>query len=279
MKERISLTIEKELLREIDRITKSIYRSRSDAFESIVRSYLRGQRHAVILAGGEAKNLYIRELRTYRPLVSIGDRLLIEDSIAKCRLAGFVNISIIGSPLLLAKLYEVLGDGEQLGVTLNYIQEKKLQGSAKTLALARSVITSDFLFLPCDFYFDLDLASLYAFHRQQNTIATIGVFAGTTHSWRRGIVTLDGPLIMNYEERPKVPQTTLIGLFLGFMKPDIFTQIPPGTLNWSLQDDVFPRLAHKKQLAGCSVSGSWVNVHTKADVEAVKRLTNTAHQH
>ena len=56
------------------------------------------------------------------------------------------------------------------------------------------------------------------------------------------------------------------------MRPEIFNYIPPGDVHWSLQEDVFPRLAKEGKLIGYPIMGNWINVHTKEDVEKVKSL-------
>jgi len=273
MKERISLTLESELIKEIDsQIDGIITRSRSNAIEKILKKHVTERKTAVILAGGNPENLFMKELNTYRPLVNIGKRSLIEDIIIKCRKVGFTNIAIIGFSTLISKLYEALGDGRKYGVNINYIEENRGLGSAKTLELAREYLKTDFLFLPCDHWFDFDLEKLQKFHLMQNGIVTLGIHAKTSFDWKTSIVVLDGYKIVDYEEFPKKPKTHLISVFIGFMKKDIFNYTPPGQVKWSLQENVFPKLAKEKKLVGYPIAGNWVNIHTKKDVEKVKQI-------
>jgi NDP-sugar pyrophosphorylase family protein len=227
---------------------------------------------AVILAGGNPEKLLIKELDTYRPLVKIGERKLIEDVISKCRESGFVNIYIVGFASLVAKLYETLGNGKKYGVNITYVEENKELGSAKTLELVKNYIKADFLFLPCDHWFDFDLKKLYEFHLSQNGIVTLGIHTRTTFDWRAGIVELDGYKIINFEEHPKKPKTKLSSIFIGFARPDVFNYIPPGEVRWSLQENLFPRLAKEGKLVGYPIAGNWVNIHTKQDVEKVIQI-------
>jgi NDP-sugar pyrophosphorylase family protein len=48
--------------------------------------------------------------------------------------------------------------------------------------------------------------------------------------------------------------------------------IPPLEIYWSLQKDLFPKFAKEGKLIGYPISGNWVNVHSKEDVEKVKSL-------
>lgn len=267
------MTLDEKILKEIDKSVDGIFvRSRSDAIEKILKGHMADRKTAVILSSGDPESLVVKGLDTYRPLVKVGKQTLIEDTISKCRAAGFTNIIIIGAPVVIAKLYEVLGGGEKEGVGITYIEETKSRGSAKTLELAKKYIKTDFLFLPSDFYIGFDLKKLLDFHKMNNGTVTIGVHTRTTYNWGRGIVDLDGYKIVSYEEKPKKPKTRLIGIFTGYMKPEIFDTIPPGDVYWSLQEHIFPRLAKEGRLIGFPIAGEWVNVHTKEDVANANEL-------
>jgi len=165
-----------------------------------------------------------------------------------------------------------LGNGEKLGVNMIYIEEAKELGTAKTLELAKKNLKGDFLFLPCDHFFDIDLKELYQFHLTHEGVATLGIHAKTSFDWNTSIVVLKGFRIIDYEEFPKVPKTHLISIFIGFMNDEIFDSIPPGDIHWSLQENLFPKLAKDGQLVGYPISGNWVNVHSRKDVEKVSNI-------
>ena len=273
MKKRVSLSLDSSLIKEIDSSVDGIViRSRSDAIEKILRQYVMQKKTAVILAGGKPEKLFIKELDVYRPLVKIRKETLIENNILKCREAGFTNIVIVGSSIIISKIYEVLGDGKKYDVNIIFVEESKSLGSAKTLEFAKNYLKGDILFLPCDHYFDFDLKKLYKFHLTQNGIVTLGIHAKTSFDWKTSVVVMDGYKIIDYEEKPKIPKTHLISIFIGFIKSDVFNFIPPGEVYWSLQEHLFPKLAKEGKLIGYPIAGSWVNVHTKKDVEKVIEL-------
>lgn len=273
MKKRISLTIDEEIISKLDKkIDGIVTKSRSNAIEKILRDHLTGQKTAVILAGGEPQKLYLDESDILRPCVNIGKTTLIEDTVAKCREAGFSNIIIVGFPTVISKIYEILGNGEKYKAKIIYIEEKKSLGSAKTLELAINYIKSDFLFLSSTFYIGFDLRKLAEFHNTYGSIATIGVHARTSYDWRKSIIDMEGYKIISFEENPKKPKTKLAGVLAGFMKPEIFNYIPPGEVYWSLQENIFPKLSTEDKLVGFHIGGNWVNVHNKNDVKKVSEL-------
>lgn len=270
MKERVSLTLDSNIVKEIDGMVDGIIiRSRSNAIEKVLKDHLVERKTAVILAGGNPDKLFVKELDCYRPLVRIGRVKLIEDIITKCRGAGFNNIIVVGFPIVISRLYEALGNGDKYGVGIIYVEESKELGTAKTLERAKKYLKTDFLFIPCDHWFDFDLKSLYDFHLTNNGTTTLAVHTRTSFDWKTSIVEMDGYRIINYEEFPKKPKTHLVSMLMGFMKPDVFNLIPPGEVYWSLQEHIFPKLAKMGKLNGYPIAGKWVNVHSENDIKKI----------
>lgn len=266
MKTRVSITLDSKLLKALDAKVDGIYvKSRSDAVEKILKSQIMGKKTAVILSGGRPEKLFIRALGVYRPLVDVGGTTLIEYIINRCREAGFSNIIIVGFSQVISKMYEAVGNGEKYGVDIRFIEETKELGTAKTLEMAKKYLTDDFLFLPCDSYFDFDLKKLWEFHKSYRGVVTVGIHTRANYKFEKGIVEMDGYHITSYEENPKSPKTQLCDMFIGFMSPEIFNIIPPGEVSWSLQENVFPKLAGEGKLIGYPVAGDWVNVNTRED--------------
>ncbi len=270
MKERVSLTLDSKIIKEVDGMVDGIIvRSRSSAIEKVLKDHLVERKTAILLAGGNPDKIFIKELDCYRPLAKIGKVRLIEDIISKCRSAGFNNIIIVGFPIVISRLYETLGNGEKYDVSIVYVEESKELGTAKTLEHARKYLKTDFLFLPCDHWFDFDIKKLYDFHLLNNGIATLAVHTRTSFDWKTSVVELDGYKIVNYEEFPKKPKTHLISMLIGFMKPEVFNYIPPGEVYWSLQEHIFPKLAGMGKLNGYPIAGKWVNVHNTNDIKKI----------
>lgn len=275
MKTRVSITLDPGIIRELDKTVDGIYvRSRSDAIEKILKDHVMEKKTAVVLAGGNPDGLMVKDLGVYRPLVDIGGMKLIEYIITKCREIGFNNIVIVGFAPVISKIYELTGDGEKYKVNITFVEEKKEHGTAKTLELAKKYLDHDFLFLPCDSYFNFDLGKLWEFHNSYKGTITMGIHTRTTYEWSRGIVEMEGYHITSYEENPKKPKTKLSGVFIGFVKPEVFNMIPPGEVNWSLQENVFPKLAREGKLIGYPIAGDWVNIHSKSDVTDLSKIAS-----
>lgn len=278
MRARISLTIDKNLLKKLESTIDGIrIRSRSNAIENILKEKFSEKNVAVILAGGSEERLRLKNI--YRPLIDIGGRTLIEDAIEKVKKIDFNNILIIGQPKILSAIFKMIGNGKELGVKINYIEEEATLGSAKTLELSKPFIDSTFLFLPCDHYFEFDLKEMLRFHKIQNDIVTLGIYAQTNFDWNTSVVQIDGHKIVDYEEHPKKPKSHLRGIMIGFAEPSIFNYIPPGHVHCSLQENVFQDLSKERKISAFLISGNWVNLHDEKDVQLIKKLINEKETH
>ena len=281
-KQKITISLSPDVLKQVEsRVDRVYIRSRSDAIEKILREHFSRMKRAVILAGGDPERIYIKELNTYTPLVQINEMTLVEDILHKCARAGFDDIIIIGFKDINTQLFNVLGNGDQLGVTIKYVEERKSLGIARTLECARDFLKTDFLMLPGDCYFNFDLAKLHDYHLMHGGIATLAIYSRTDFDYVlhpdlwRGIVELSGANIVLYEEKPEQAKTHLLSTLIGFLSSEVFNYIPEGETPYSLQEEIFPRLAEERRLFGFIFVGDWVNIHTKEDVELVKKLSRT----
>ncbi|MHA2247129.1 MAG: nucleotidyltransferase family protein [Candidatus Hodarchaeales archaeon] len=271
-KTRITITIDPDILKQIDaEIDGTLIRSRSEAIEKFVKQYLGQQRIAIILAGGDPDSLRTIETADYRPLLPINDKTLIEYIIDKIISAGFQKIVIIGHSSLIKAIYSVIAPNKSILESIEFIEESKSLGTAKTLELARGLIKNDFLIVPCDTYFDFNLQGLYNFHLQQDTLATFAIYSRTSFDSKyKGVVELDGFRIISHEEKPNEPKSHLIKTMIGIMSPQIFEYIPPGPVEWRIEIELLSRLIDQKKVLGYPVAGDWFNIHTLKDLALLK---------
>lgn len=274
-KKRFTFTLDQNLISEVDRyIDGENIRSRSEAVEKFLRSFLAEKKSAVILAGGLPDKLLIQELDIYRPLISLPSGLtLIEDSVLKIRSAGWENVFIIGMGPLLTEIYNVLRNGENFGVNISYVEERDALGTAKTLQQVQNLIKSDFLVVPADTYFDLNLSSLLEYHLSYHATTTFAIYSRTIFDSKyKGVVEMEGPLIISHEEKPQKPSSHLIKTFIGIFSPEIFEFIPSGPIKYTLENDVIPNLIKERKCFGYLVSGDWFNIHNKNDFDQLTKF-------
>ncbi len=277
-KQRVTITVDKDLLDEIKSHVDGLrIRSTSEAINNFLKEYLDSKkvRTAVILAGGRPELLLFETKKPFRPLISVdeNDYSLIETTIERCRIFGFTQIFIVGDGTILADIFAKIGDGSRYSTQIEYLEETKALGTAKTIELLKDKVTTDFLIIPCDSYFDFNLSDLFEFHQEQRAVCTLAIYSRTTyHTELAGIVEMRGPRIISHEEHPKNPRSHLVGTLIAVLSPEIFHRIIPGKVNYSLQEDIFPQLIQDRTLYGYLIAGNWVNLHSEHDLEHVRDL-------
>ena len=96
---------------------------------------------------------------------------------------------------------EYFGNGERLGVRINYSREKSALGTAGALSLLSPVPDVPFVVTNGDVITDIRYGELLDFHTRHAASATMAV---RVHEWKHpfGIVQLQGVEIIAFEEKP-----------------------------------------------------------------------------
>ncbi len=262
VKTKISITINEKTLQDIDSIIDNIYiRNRSQAIEHLAKNALGENKNAVILLGGSEENIRISK-DEYRPTARIKKSYVIGMALKKLRENNFKTIFIIARHSLLTKLFEMLKDGTDYGVKINYIEEKSSNGTADSLRLLKGKISTNFLVAYGDVIFNkINIDELWNDHIKQNSIATIMLTTSSKPS-EKGTVRVEGNKVLTFEQKPKKSDIYLVFSPIFVTEPQIFEY--SGS---SLESDVFPELAEKGLLNGHLSSEKEVHIHSRKDIE------------
>jgi mannose-1-phosphate guanylyltransferase len=259
VKEKISITIEESLLKEVDKIVDNIYvRNRSQAIEYFINKSVGEEKTAVILAGGEENELMVGT--EFMIGVKVGGKPLIELAVKKLRGSGFKNIFIIGRERILTKAFEILRDGTAYGAKINYIEEKISKGTANTLKLMKGKINSRFLVVYGDIVFsNVNLEMLWEAHLKENPIATLMLTTSSKPS-EKGTITMEGTKILQFIQKPKESDIYLVFSPIFVAEPELLEHIGN-----SLELDIFPKIAEKGLLRGYLSSEKEMHIHEPGD--------------
>ncbi|MFT4250116.1 MAG: sugar phosphate nucleotidyltransferase [Candidatus Woesearchaeota archaeon] len=245
MKERVTLTIEASVLRQVDaRVDQNTIRNRSHAVELLLREALRGSipETAIILAGS-------RETQIQRVLSKHKEQPILQHNIELLLQAGVQNIYIITSKP--QQLQETIPEYEEI----RYLTETTPLGTAGALHLASPYIETSFLVLNADDYKELSLQDMYAFHTSHAGLCSIALTT-TNNPEKYGVALLNGNKIITFIEKPsqKAP-SNLISAGCYIMQPEALELIPEGYA--TLETDLFPKLTQTDNLYGYPFSGEY----------------------
>ena len=130
------------------------------------------KRTAVVLAGGTGTRLRPFTMSIPKPLLPVGDVPIVEVVIRQLAAAGFERVVLTLGHL--APLFTAfLGDGERLGVRLEYCLEDQPLGTAGPLRLIDGL--EDVLVMNGDLLTTLDYSELVNAHVRSGASATIAV--------------------------------------------------------------------------------------------------------
>lgn len=172
----------------------------------------------IILAGGVASRMFPITLSITKQLLPVYDKPMIYYSISTFMIAGIRDILIIVSPNQIENFKNLLGDGSQFGININYEIQQNPNGLPEAFIIGENFIKNNkvALILGDNIFYGNEFSCILKNSIEKHDGATIFLYPSNNPENFGVVEFFDDRKIISIEEKPENPKSNYIvtGLYL-----------------------------------------------------------------
>ena len=216
---------------------------------------------AVVMAGGFGTRLRPLTADIPKPMLPVGDRPLLERTLERLRDADIHRVNI-STHYLPEKITEHFGDGEGMGLDLQYMSEDEPLGTAGALSLMDPP-EEPTIVMNGDILTDINFRAMLDFHREHSADLTVAVRQYDIQV-PYGVLECDGAEVRRLEEKPTSSFLVNAGIYL--LDPSVHRRIPRGR-RYDMTDLIDDLLADGCRVVSFPIVEYWLDIGQHADYD------------
>jgi len=218
----------------------------------------------IILAGGKGTRLPHSAKNIPKSLVKIGRKTILQYQIDLLKKHGLTDIR-------LSLGYKSAHIIDYTKGKYEYVIESQPLGTGGAIKFAAQDLKDDFMVLNGDVLSNADYSKLLKFYKKNVAHGTKGVIVVFYVKDARhfGLVKIKNGKIIKFLEKPEKKCPGYINAGIYMLSPAIFKNVSRET--FSIEYDIFPKLAHKKHLAAFVHNGNWIDVGTEERLQKARK--------
>ena len=216
----------------------------------------------VLMAGGLGSRLKSLTENCPKPMLSVGDKPLLETIIENFSAYGFHNFAISVN-YLADHIIDYFGDGSRVGVNIEYLREETRLGTAGALSLLPRRPEQPLIVMNGDVLTKVNFPQLLAFHDDHNAVATMCV-REYDFQVPYGVVEMDHYRISGIREKPVHRFFVNAGIYV--LSPAAVAMIPAGEL-YDMPSLFQAIIARGEATTAFPIREYWIDIGHIADYE------------
>ena len=216
---------------------------------------------AVVMAGGEGTRLRPLTSNQPKPMVPIVGKPCMEHILDLLRAHGLTDV-VVTVAFLPQAIRSYFGDGENLGLQIEYSVEESPLGTAGSVRHASDRLDDTFLVISGDALCDIDLGKIVEFHKEKGAAVTIGL-KSVENPLEFGIVVTDEDgKVERFLEKPSWGQvfSDTINTGIYVLEPEVLRHIPTDR-PYDFSKELFPLLLEMgRPIYGHVCEGYWQDI-------------------
>ncbi len=216
---------------------------------------------AVVMAGGAGSRLRPLTVGRPKPMVPMVNRPVVGHILRLLKKYDITEV-VITVQYLADTIQDYFGDGQSIGMNIQYSIEDVPLGTAGSVKNAQAFLDDTFLVISGDAVTDFNLRDLIDFHQAKGAMATITLYR-VPNPLEYGVIIIDGEgRIQQFLEKPSwgevISDTVNTGLYV--LEPEVLDYFE-ADVPFDFSKDLFPTLMEKNEpLFGHVASGYWCDV-------------------